>query len=284
MGTGSSSPSDGAQAALAKVEKRQRLSTTLLVMTLNEIDGMKAVMPRVKREWVDQILVLDGGSTDGTVEWARQQGYEVLIQSEPGFRAAYQEAWPLVRGEVVIYFTPDGNTVPEAVPQLAAKMEEGYDLVIGSRYLGNAKSQDDDLITGFGNWVFRTLLNLLLRPLNSPRMTDPLIMFRAHRKGLPRRLGLDRPEPFVGLEKLFRTRVDWIPLMSMRAMKGGVRWTELPADEPARIGGVRKLKILQWGSVYFLQLLREAILPAPKRVVALPLAPAAAPKGTGSSA
>lgn len=233
------------------------MSATLLVMTLNEIDGMKAIMPRVKREWVDQILVLDGGSTDGTIEWARAQGYEVLVQSKPGFRAAYQEAWPLVRGEVVIYFTPDGNTVPEEVPRLMAKMEEGYDLVIGSRYLGTAQSLDDDPVTGFGNWMFRTLTNLLLRSRGSARMTDPMIMFRAHRKDLPHRLGLDRPEPFVGLEKLFQTRVDWIPLMSMRAMKWGIRWVEIPADEPARIGGERKLRIFQWGSVYLLQLLRE---------------------------
>lgn len=233
------------------------MTSTLLVMTLNEIDGMKAIMPQIKREWVDQILVLDGGSTDGTIEWARQQGYEVYVQKQPGFRSAYQEAWPLIRGEVVLYFTPDGNTVPELVPQLLAKMEEGYDLVIGSRYLGGAKSLDDDWITGFGNWMFRTLTNLLLRPRGSPRMTDPMIMFRAHRKDLPHRLGLDRPEPFVGLETFFKTRVDWIPLMSMRALKWGVRWTEIPADEPARIGGVRKLQIFKWGSVYLLQLFRE---------------------------
>ena len=41
-----------------------RKTVTLLVPTLNEIDGMKAIMPRVKRGWVDQILILDGGSTD----------------------------------------------------------------------------------------------------------------------------------------------------------------------------------------------------------------------------
>ena len=236
---------------------------TLLVMTLNEVIGMKAVMPKVRREWLDQIIVVDGKSTDGTIEWAREQGYEVYVQKQPGFRTAYQEVWPLVRGDVVIYFTPDGNTVPEAVPGLIAKMEEGYDLVIGSRYLGNAKSDDDDLVTGFGNWMFRTGINLLLRPRGSPRMTDPMVMFRAHRKDLPHRLGLDRPEPFVGLEKLFRTRVDWIPLMSMRALKWKVRWAEIPADEPARIGGVRKLQILKWGAIFLIQLFREWVRPNP---------------------
>ncbi len=242
------------------------LTYTLLVMTLNEIDGMKVVMPKVRREWVDQILVLDGGSTDGTIEWARQQGYEVYVQKEKGFRTAYREAWPLIRSDVVIYFTPDGNSVPEAIPPLIEKMEGGYDLVIASRYLGDAKSEDDDAVTSFGNWLFRTLTNLLLRPRGSARMTDPMVMFRAHRKDLPHRVGVDRPEPFEFLERLFRTRVDWIPLMSMRTLKYGLKWSEIPADEPARIGGVRKLKIFQWGAVFLLQILIEGFTPKKKEI------------------
>ena len=243
---------------------KRSLRTTVLVMTLNEIDGMRSVLPKVKRDWVDQILVLDGGSTDGTVEWAREQGYEVYVQKAPGFRSAYLEVWPKLQGDVVVYFTPDGNSLPEAIPQLLDKMEEGYELVIASRYLGGAHSDDDDPVTSFGNWLFRTLTNLLLRRRGGARMTDPLVMLRAFRKDLPHRLGLDRPEPFEGLERFFRTRVDWIPLMSWRSLKYGVRWCEIPADEPPRIGGERKLKIFQWGAVYLAQLLREGLL-SPRR-------------------
>jgi len=233
------------------------MKSTLLVMTLNEIDGMKVIMPRVNREWIDQIIVVDGGSTDGTIEWARDHGCEVYVQRQPGTRNAYLEAWPQIRGDTVIYFSPDGNSIPEVIPRLLDKMEEGYDMVIASRYFEGAKSEDDDLLTGFGNWMFRMLINMLLRSPRSPRMTDPLVMYRAHRKDLPARLGVDRPEPFVGLERLFRTQVDWIPLMSMRAVKRGIKWSEIPADEPPRIGGKRKLKIFKWGAVYLLQLLRE---------------------------
>lgn len=234
------------------------MTSTLLVMTLNEIDGMKVIMPQIKRDQIDQIIVVDGGSTDGTIEWAREHGYEVYVQQQPGCRNAYLEVWPQISGDVVIYFTPDGNSVPEAIPRLLQKMDEGYDMVIASRYLDGAKSEDDDLLTAFGNWMYRTLINLLLRPRGSPRMTDPMVMYRAHRKDLPSRLGLDRPEPFVDLERLFRTHVDWIPLMSMRAVKRGIKWSEIPADEPPRIGGKRKLKIFKWGAVFLLQLLRES--------------------------
>jgi len=44
---------------------------------------MPILMPRIKKEWCDQLLIIDGGSTDGTYEWAKQQGYEVYRQEEP---------------------------------------------------------------------------------------------------------------------------------------------------------------------------------------------------------
>ena len=238
--------------------RRRRFRTTLLVMTLNEVEGMKQIMPRVEKGWVDQILVLDGGSTDGTIEWAKQRGYDVYVQKAPGFRSAYLEVWPRLEGDVVVYFTPDGNSIPEAIPQLLDKMEEGYEMVTASRYLGGAHSDDDDPVTAFGNWMFRTLTNLLLRRNGSARMTDPMVMLRALRKDLPQRLGLDRPEPFERLEKLFKTRVDWIPLMSWRTLNSGLKWCEIPADEPPRVGGERKLKIFQWGAVYLTQLFIES--------------------------
>ena len=81
------------------------MKTTLLVMALNEIDGMKAIMPQVRPDWVDQILVCDGGSTDGTVAWAREQGYDVVEQTRPGIRWGYIEALPRIRGDAVITFS-----------------------------------------------------------------------------------------------------------------------------------------------------------------------------------
>ena len=97
------------------------MTTTLLVVAQNEIEGMRAIMPKIDPRWCDQILVVDGRSTDGTAEYARARGYDVHVQREPGLRAAYREAWPLVRGDWIITFSPDGNSPPEYIPQLIAK-------------------------------------------------------------------------------------------------------------------------------------------------------------------
>ncbi len=134
-------------------------------------------------------------------------------------------------------------------------------MVIASRFLGSAKSDDDDRITAFGNLLFRTLINLFLKPKKSALMTDPLVMFRAHKKDLPQRLQIDRPEPF---DKWIGVNSCWMPLLSMRALKHKIRWTEIPVDEPVRIAGKRKLKIFRYGTIHLLQLFREWIRRCPK--------------------
>src|SRR6186997_139649 len=53
------------------------MKTTVLALTLNEIDGVRAILPQIDPSWYSQLIVVDGGSTDGTVEWCREQGYEV---------------------------------------------------------------------------------------------------------------------------------------------------------------------------------------------------------------
>lgn len=229
------------------------MKVTLVVLTLNEIEGMKAIMPKVSPTWYDQIIVADGGSTDGTIEWAREQGYTVHVQQKKGIRFAYLEILDLIAGDVVVTFSPDGNSVPELLPELVAKMAEGYDMVIASRYLGPAKSEDDDIVTAFGNWLFTRTVNLL----HGGHYTDAMVIYRAFRKQLIWDLDLHRDESYRLPERLFRTIISWEPLLSVRAAKRRLKVTEIPGDEPPRIGGERKLRVLKWGAAYYFQFFWE---------------------------
>ena len=232
------------------------IKTTLLVPALNEIEGMKAVMPRVKNEWFHQIIVIDGQSTDGTQECARARGYQVHIQRARGLRTGYMEILPLIEGDVVITFSPDGNSIPEKLPELIQKMEEGYDLVVASRYLDGAKSEDDDFVTAFGNWFFTKTFNVLFRA----HLTDALVMYRAFKTSLIADLDLNDRKNFRYAERLMflpEGDLSWEPLLSVRATKRNLKVCEIPCDEPARIGGSRKLKVVRWGGAIYLQFLKE---------------------------
>ncbi|PIQ87174.1 MAG: histidinol phosphate phosphatase [Candidatus Omnitrophica bacterium CG11_big_fil_rev_8_21_14_0_20_43_6] len=229
------------------------MKATLIVATLNEVNGMKAIMPRIDKKWCDQIIILDGGSTDGTIEYAKAQGYFVYVQKKKGFRNAYNEVLSYIEGDVVITFSPDGNSIPELIPELIEKMKDGYDMVIASRYFKGAKSQDDDLVTAFGNWLFTRTINLL----HGGHYTDALVIFRAYKTKLIKELELDRDEGYWLVEKLFNTQISWEPLLSVRAAKCKLKVLEISGDEPVRIGGERKLKILKWGAAYYFQFFRE---------------------------
>lgn len=226
-------------------------------MTLNEIEGMKVIMPQVDPQWCEQILVVDGGSKDGTIEYARQMGYDVYVQKQRGLRAAYQESWNLIKGDAVITFSPDGNSPPEYIPQLIAKMNEGYDMVIGSRYFGDAKSEDDGIVTAFGNWLFTTVINTL----HGGHYTDAMTIYRIYWKDLFYRLELDQDATYERFEKMFCTKIGVEPILSARFAKEKLRHADIACPEPPRIGGERKLKIVRWGLAYMTQVIWEKFTP-----------------------
>ena len=229
------------------------MRTSLVALTLNEIEGVQAILPHIDRSWCDQILVIDGGSTDGTIEWCRKHAFDVYVQKKKGIRFAYLEALPLITGDVILTISPDGNCPVEFIPAILQKIEEGYDLVIGSRYLGTATSDDDDLLTGFGNWLFTATVNVLHRA----NYTDVMVIYRAFRRGLIEDLDLDKEESYLLPEKLFGTVISWEPLMSVRAAKARKRIGEVAVGEPPRIGGERKLQLWRWGASYYFQFFRE---------------------------
>lgn len=221
--------------------------------TLNEVECLKKVMPRIKREWVDQIIILDGNSTDGTVEYAKGYGCDVVIQKKKGLRHGYMEVMEHVVGDIVITFSPDGNSMPDLILPLIEKMKGGYDMVIVSRYAKGAKSYDDDPITAFGNWMFTSLINFLF----GGRYTDAMVMFRAWRKEIIYSLEINKQVKFPFWEDVIGIWVSWEPQLSIRCAKRKLRCTEIPGDEPKRMGGERKMQPFITGSAVLFQVIQE---------------------------
>jgi glycosyltransferase involved in cell wall biosynthesis len=227
--------------ATAEIPAR-RFSIALLLPTLNELHGLKAILPDIERSLVDDIYVIDGGSTDGTLEYAWEQGLTLASQLRPGLQHAIFDLAQALHHDYVIEFSPDGNCKVEQLPELVAKLHEGYDHVVISRYLAHAVSEDDHAVTAFGNWMF----SRLMRPLARFQITDALNIYRGYR----REILLDPDLEFYMKGPVLE------PLVTGICALRGMTAAEIPGDEPVRIGGVTKRSIIYNGSLVLLMIVR----------------------------
>jgi glycosyltransferase involved in cell wall biosynthesis len=231
------------------------LTVTIFMATLNEIDGLREIFPRIDPEWYDEMIVIDGGSTDGTVEFLKERGITVLPEERKGVVNAYNLGFARSSGDIFIPFQPDGNCIPELIPVLIAEARKGYDIVFVSRYLPPAKSVDDGLITGFGNRMFRYIINILFRC----HCTDPLGGYRAYRRGSVLKMRLNTQPDESALRYRFDLLNTWEVGGVIRAAKLKLNTKEIPGDEPARIGGVSTISIIWNGSMVVAQILYELV-------------------------
>jgi glycosyltransferase involved in cell wall biosynthesis len=219
------------------------MKTTLIAATLNEIEAVQVVLPQIKKDWLDEIIITDGHSTDGTVEYCKSNGFFVLEKQGGGYGAAIREAVKVAKGDIIVEFPPDGNSLPEKIPEVIAKVREGYDLVIVSRYKDGAKSHDDDFMTAIGNKMFTALTNLMF----GTSYTDVLVGYRAYRK-----------DAFLTLD-MDTNGLSWPAQSAIRFATRGYKVGEIPGDEPKRIGGVRKMRIFKTGFEILSLMVREYI-------------------------
>jgi glycosyltransferase involved in cell wall biosynthesis len=218
------------------------MKSTLIGCTLNEIDAVQVVLPQLREQPVDEILIVDGGSTDGTVEWCTSHGFRVIDHRQGGYGSSIRAGVAAAGGDVIIEFPPDGNSLTDRIPALLDEIRKGNDFVIVSRYKGGAKSHDDDFMTAIGNWMFTFMTNQLF----GTRYTDVLVGYRGYRKEVFDRIPWDAS----GLSWPLQSAVRF-------AQVPGVRISEIGGDEPARIGGQRKMRVFATGWEILKLLFRE---------------------------
>lgn len=227
------------------------MRVSLILLVLNEIDGLKVMVPKIDRSLFVEVVAVDGGSTDGSVEYLREQGIPIVSQSKRGRGQAFTEGVRHAVGDAFLFFSPDGNEDPQDFPKFLQHLEAGADLVIASRMMEGAVNEEDHQFFKPRRWAnnaFNLLLNLFFNPHPGRHyITDSINGYRAFRRTL-----LPTIEPFP-LDYTVEYR------MTGRALAAGARIVEFPTHEYPRIAGETKIRSLQAG-LRFLKAFGEEIL------------------------
>jgi glycosyltransferase involved in cell wall biosynthesis len=207
------------------------MTTALIILTFNEIDGVKELLPRIDRNWVDEILVVDGGSTDGTIQECKKMGFDVIVQEIKGHGGAILTGVKKTKAGNIIIFGPDGNHEINEIKILKDKIKEGFDQVIINRFGKNSINLDAGIIDGFGNKMFTQIANLFFKGNLSDMLNESRIITR---------------KAFDEIE-FDAMQLDSTYQMSIRGLKMKQRIFEIEGNEGRRIGGQRKMKRIQTG-------------------------------------
>ena len=197
----------------------------IIIPAFNEENSVGKVVRDIPKAWVDEIVVVNNNSSDATTANALAAGATVLQEPRQGYGYACLKGIDYARTlanppEVVVFLDADYSDHPEELPLLLAPiLEGGYDLVIGSRALGNREKGAMMPQQVFGNWLATTLM----RRLYGARFTD-LGPFRAIR--FDQLLAIGMRDQTYG----------WTVEMQLKAAKAGLRCTEVPVNYRKRIG------------------------------------------------
>jgi glycosyltransferase involved in cell wall biosynthesis len=205
---------------------------TLVLLTLNEIDGLQQLWSQIPVDKFKTVVAVDGGSTDGTREFLAERGVPILEQSIPGRGVAFRVAAEASRDERIVYYSPDGNEDPADIERLDDLIMEGNDLAIASRFAVGSVNEETDAFRPRAR-VNQTLTWMANRLFNhGPFVTDTINGFRAMRR-----------RAFLDMD----TSVKRFPIeyqISIRAMRRHWRIAELPTVEGQRAGG--ESKAISW--------------------------------------
>src|SRR3989344_1823614 len=95
---------------------------SVIIPALNEVGSIGQVLNDIPKDRVDEILVADGGSKDGTAELVTKMGYRIITQEKKGYGAAIMSGINHAKGDVVVVINADGSMNPKDIPSLVDKI------------------------------------------------------------------------------------------------------------------------------------------------------------------
>jgi len=224
------------------------MKVSVVIPTKNEAMMLGEIIARC-RPHADELLVVDGHSTDQTRAIAESLGVPVILDHGKGKGDALREAIKHVTGDIIVFIDADGSHDPSDIPTLLRPILDGQaDHVTGSRPRGGSDELHGDL-EKFCRMVGSDIITLGINYRFDVRLTDSQNGFRAIRTDVARRLGLREDITSIEQEMIIKT------------LRRGYRMAEVPAHEYARRHGTSNIKLSRVWFRYVYSWLKYLILP-----------------------
>jgi glycosyltransferase involved in cell wall biosynthesis len=205
----------------------------VVIPAKNEARNLEHVFGTIP-DWVNEIVLVDGSSTDDTVEVARMllPDVHVVHQTGKGKGDALRAGFAAAKGEIIVMMDADGSTDGAEIPRFVAALTTGADFAKGSRNASGGGSDDITFSRHLGNKVLSGIVNAVF----GTRYTDLCYGYNAFwAKHLPK----------IDLVDCDGFEIETV--MNVRAAKAGLSIQEIPSWEHNRLYGTSNLKVFRDG-------------------------------------
>ncbi len=228
---------------------------SVVIPALNEAQNLQYVLPRIPPN-VHEVILVDGASSDGTIDAARRvmPNIRIVAQVGRGKGAALRAGFAAATGDIIVHLDADGSTDPEEIPAFVGCLLAGADYAKGTRFMQGATTTDMTRLRRLGNWGFVRLTNFLFRTRFSDITYGYNAVWRDHRDKLASEIDGWAYE-IVG---------------NIRATRHGLRVVEVASRESPRLAGQAKLKTFSAGWAILLAIIAERLRPLPRTSPAQP--------------
>ncbi|WP_428955677.1 glycosyltransferase family 2 protein [Streptomyces sp. cg35] len=215
---------------------------SVVIPAMNEAENLPYVFKTLP-EWIHEVVLVDGNSTDDTVEVARDLWPEVVVvpQSGKGKGDALITGFEACSGDIIVMVDADGSADGQEIVSYVSALVSGADFAKGSRFANGGGTDDMTPIRKLGNWALCSVVNAKF----GARYTDLCYGYNAFWRHCLDEIDLDC------------TGFEVETLMNIRVVKAGLRVQEIPSHEYLRIHGASNLRAVRDGLRVLKVILKE---------------------------
>lgn len=225
-----------------------RPTVSVIIPTLNEAFNLPLVLPFLPMDWIDEVILVDGRSTDNTIEVALQlmPSIKIIEEKRKGKGVAMRAGYAAATSDIIVLLDADGSNDPREIPGFIKRLMQGADMVKGSRFSVGGGTTDMTLVRKLGNNFLAFVSNLLF----SQKYTDLCYGFHAFW-----RYCLDVLE----LEKYDGFEID--TGLYLQALRKNLHIVEEPSFEGERFHGSSNLNAVRDGIRVLKTIFNERVAP-----------------------